>query len=163
MTKPISKIRGEDITKSVADALQYISYYHPPDYIRYLSAAYEREESPVAKNAIAQILVNSRMAAFGRRPICQDTGLVVVFVKIGMSVIIDSEDSLDTLINEGVRQAYLDPLNPLRASIVLDPLSTRKNTRDNTPAVVHVDVEIKSPLSSPPKAAARRTRRVLLR
>lgn len=140
MAKSVTQVRGEDITKSVADALQYISYYHPADYVRYLSAAYEREQSPAAKNAMAQILVNSRMAAFGRRPICQDTGLVVVFVKVGMSVIIDSEESLDELINEGVRQAYLDPLNPLRASIVLDPLSTRKNTRDNTPAVVHVDV-----------------------
>ncbi|WP_201841942.1 fumarate hydratase [Microvirga zambiensis] len=133
-------IRGTDITRSVADALQFISYYHPADYIRYLSAAYKREESPAAKNAIAQILVNSRMAAFGRRPICQDTGLVVVFAKIGMSVRIDSVRSLTELVDEGVRQAYLDPDNPLRASVVLDPLSTRRNTRDNTPAIVHTEL-----------------------
>ncbi|MER8801177.1 fumarate hydratase [Mesorhizobium sp. M0998] len=133
-------VTGEDITRSVADALQYISYYHPADYILYLSAAYEREESAAAKNAMAQILVNSRMAAFGRRPICQDTGLVVVFAKIGMSVRIGSAHSLTDLVNEGVRQAYLDPDNPLRPSVVLDPLSTRINTRDNTPAIVHVDL-----------------------
>lgn len=133
-------VTGTDITSSVAEALQYISYYHPPDYIRYLSAAYEREESPAAKNAMAQILANSRMAAFGRRPICQDTGLVVVFAKVGMSVRIDSTYSLADLINEGVRRAYLDADNPLRASVVLDPLSSRKNTQDNTPAVVHVDL-----------------------
>jgi fumarate hydratase class I len=135
-----SIIAGEDITRSVADALQYISYYHPADYIRYLSAAYEREESAPAKNAIAQILVNSRMAAFGRRPICQDTGLVVVFAKVGMSVQIDSDLSLTDLVNQGVRQAYIDEDNPLRASIVSDPLSSRMNTRDNTPAVVHIDL-----------------------
>ena len=140
MNNKQTNVAGADITSSVAEALQYISYYHPPDYIRYLSAAYEREESPAAKNAMAQILANSRMAAFGRRPICQDTGLVVVFVKVGMSVRIDSPCSLAELINEGVRQAYLDPDNPLRASVVLDPLSTRRNTRDNTPAVVHVDL-----------------------
>ncbi|MCO5966386.1 fumarate hydratase, partial [Sinorhizobium meliloti] len=110
------------------------------DYVRYLTAAYHREESLAAKNAIAQILVNSRMAAFGRRPICQDTGLVVVFAKIGMSVSIDSAYSLAELIDEGVRQAYLDPDNPLRASIVSDPLSSRKDTKDNTPAIVHVDL-----------------------
>ncbi|WP_371260168.1 fumarate hydratase [Shinella sp. SUS2] len=133
-------VAGSDVTASIADALQYISYYHPPDYIRYLAAAYEREESPAAKNAMAQILVNSRMAAFGRRPICQDTGLVVIFAKVGMSVHIDSSYSLANLINEGVRRAYLDPDNPLRASVVLDPLSTRKNTRDNTPAILHVDL-----------------------
>jgi fumarate hydratase class I len=133
-------VAGEDIIRSVADALQYISYYHPADYIRYLSAAYEREKSAAAKNAMAQILINSRMAAFGRRPICQDTGLVVVFAKIGMSARIDSNRSLIDLVNKGVRQAYLDPDNPLRASIVSDPLSSRKNTRDNTPAVVHVEL-----------------------
>ncbi|TCN17975.1 fumarate hydratase [Sinorhizobium americanum] len=133
-------VTGEHITKSIADSLQYISYYHPTDYIRYLSSAYEREESPAAKNAMAQILVNSRMAAFGRRPICQDTGLVVIFAKIGMSVQIDSAQGLGDLINEGVRQAYLDPYNPLRASVVSDPLSTRRNTKDNSPAIVHVDL-----------------------
>ncbi|EPR21264.1 fumarate hydratase [Agrobacterium sp. TS43] len=133
-------VSGDDIIQSVADALQYISYYHPPDYIRYLAAAYEREESAAAKNAMAQILVNSRMAAFGHRPICQDTGLVVAFVKVGMSLHIDSGRSLTELINEGVRKAYLDPDNPLRASVVLDPLSSRRNTQDNTPAVVHLDL-----------------------
>ena len=133
-------IAGEDITRSVADALQYISYYHPPDYIRYLTQAYERERSPSAKNAIGQILLNSRMAAFGRRPICQDTGLVVVFAKIGMAAHIQSTAGFADLVNEGVRRAYLDPENPLRASIVSDPLSSRVNTRDNTPAVVHIDL-----------------------
>ncbi|TIU03622.1 MAG: fumarate hydratase, partial [Mesorhizobium sp.] len=131
---------GSDITRSVADALQYISYYHPPDYIRSLSHAYTREQSPSAKNAIGQILLNSRMAAFGRRPICQDTGLVVVFAKVGMDARIKSTASFADLVNEGVRQAYLDPDNPLRASIVADPLARRVNTRDNTPAVVHVDL-----------------------
>ncbi|RUV81859.1 fumarate hydratase, partial [Mesorhizobium sp. M5C.F.Ca.IN.020.14.1.1] len=133
-------IAGKDVTRSVADALQYISYYHPPDYIRSLSQAYVREQSPAAKNAIGQILVNSRMAAFGRRPMCQDTGLVVVFAKVGMDVRINSAASFADLVNEGVRQAYLDPDNPLRASIVADPLAGRMNTRDNTPAVVHVDL-----------------------
>ncbi|RUU25531.1 fumarate hydratase [Mesorhizobium sp. M6A.T.Ce.TU.016.01.1.1] len=133
-------IAGSDITRSVADALQYISYYHPPDYIRSLSHAYTREQSPSAKNAIGQILLNSRMAAFGRRPICQDTGLVVVFAKVGMDARIKSTASFADLVNEGVRQAYLDPDNPLRASIVADPLARRVNTRDNTPAVVHVDL-----------------------
>jgi fumarate hydratase class I len=133
-------IAGEDITKSVADALQYISYYHPPDYIRSLTRAYEREQSPSARNAIGQILLNSRMAAFGRRPICQDTGLVVVFAKVGMAARIESTAGFADLVNEGVRWAYLDPENPLRASIVSDPLSSRANTRDNTPAVVHIDL-----------------------
>ncbi|TIL30508.1 fumarate hydratase [Mesorhizobium sp.] len=133
-------IAGSDITRSVADALQYISYYHPSDYIRSLSHAYTREQSPSAKNAIGQILLNSRMAAFGRRPICQDTGLVVVFAKVGMDARIKSTASFADLVNEGVRQAYLDPDNPLRASIVVDPLARRVNTRDNTPAVVHVDL-----------------------
>lgn len=140
MNKTTRIIAGKDITKSVADALQYISYYHPPDYIRYLSQAYAREQSPSAKNAIGQILLNSRMAAFGRRPICQDTGLVVVFAKVGMGVRIKSTASFADLVNKGVRQAYLDPDNPLRASIVADPLAGRVNTRDNTPAVIHVDL-----------------------
>ncbi|MER9402365.1 fumarate hydratase [Mesorhizobium sp. M0615] len=140
MNKKTRTIAGKDITKSVADALQYISYYHPPDYIRYLSQSYAREQSPAAKNAIGQILLNSRMAAFGRRPICQDTGLVVVFAKVGMDARIKSTASLADLVNEGVRRAYLDPDNPLRASIVADPLAGRVNTRDNTPAVVHIDL-----------------------
>ncbi|TIU20776.1 MAG: fumarate hydratase, partial [Mesorhizobium sp.] len=113
-------IAGKDITKSVADALQYISYYHPPDYVRSLSQAYAREQSPSARNAMGQILLNSRMAAFGRRPICQDTGLVVVFAKVGMGVRIKSAASFAELVNRGVRQAYLDPDNPLRPSIVSD-------------------------------------------
>jgi len=136
----IARITGADITKSVADALQYISYYHPPDYIHYLSRAYEREQSPAARNAIGQILLNSRMAAFGRRPICQDTGLVVVFAKVGMNVRIEAERDFAALVNEGVRKAYLDEYNPLRASIVADPIGARTNTHDNTPAVVHVEL-----------------------
>jgi fumarate hydratase, class I len=140
MTDAVSTIRGEDITQSIADALQFVSCYHPADYIRSLAAAWSREESPAAKNAMTQILVNSRMAAFGRRPICQDTGMVVVFVKVGMRSLIDSNHSLHDLINEGVRRAYLDAGNPLRASMVSDPLGARKNTKDNTPAVVHVDL-----------------------
>lgn len=133
-------IRGEDISRSVSDALQYISYFHPPDYIRHLTAAYEGEKSPPAKNALALILANSRMAAFARRPICQDTGLVVVFAKVGMNVQIDSDRSFTELIDDGVREAYLDRNNPLRASIVKNPLSVRENTRDNTPAIVHVEL-----------------------
>lgn len=109
-----------------------------PDYIRYLSQAYAREQNPVAKNAIGRILLNSRMAAFGRRPICQNTGLVVVFAKAGMDVRIKSTASFADLVNEG--RAYLDPDKPLRASIIGDPLAGRVNTRDNTPAVIHVDL-----------------------
>lgn len=134
------KISGKDITESVATALQYVSYYHPADYIRYLTAAYEREESLAARNAIAQILINSRMAAFGRRPICQDTGLVVVFAKVGMQTSIEAEGSFADLVNAGVRRAYLDLDNPLRPSIVSEPLFSRKNTADNSPAVVHVEL-----------------------
>jgi len=133
-------LRGEDIIQSVADALQYVSYYHPADYVRHLARAYEREESPAAKDAIAQILINSRMAALGKRPICQDTGLVVVFVKMGMAVRIEAGCSLAELIDEGVRRAYTHGANPLRASIVHDPLFTRGNTQDNTPAVVHLEL-----------------------
>jgi fumarate hydratase class I len=133
-------ISGRDLSESIANALQYVSYYHPPDYIRHLTAAYEREESSAAKNAIAQILVNSRMAAFGHRPICQDTGLVVVFAKVGMQATVETEGSFLDLVNEGVRQAYLDLENPLRPSIVSDPLFKRVNTGDNSPAVVHVEL-----------------------
>lgn len=136
----IAKIRGEDIVQSVADALQYVSCYHAPDYLRYLSAAYEREESEAAKNAIAQILINSRMAALGKRPICQDTGTVIVFAKVGMETTICGEGSFADLINAGVRKAYLDENNPLRVSMVSDPLFSRTNTKDNTPAVVHVEL-----------------------
>ncbi len=130
-------IKEQDVIDSVADALQYISYYHPMDYIEALGRAYELEESEAAKDAIAQILTNSRMCAEGHRPICQDTGIVVAFVKVGMDVRWDAELSLEDMINEGVRRAYLDPDNKLRASIVSDPAFSRRNTRDNTPAVIH--------------------------
>ncbi|MEO8344403.1 MAG: fumarate hydratase [Betaproteobacteria bacterium] len=134
-------IRQQDFIQSIADALQFISYYHPLDYIEALGAAYRAEESPAAKDAIAQILTNSRMCAEGHRPICQDTGIVVAFVKIGMNVQWGSATmSLSEMVNEGVRLAYMDPDNRLRASIVDDPAGARKNTRDNTPAVIHFDL-----------------------
>ena len=130
-------IKQQDLIDSVADALQYISYFHPPDYIRALGKAYELEQSPAARDAIAQILTNSRMCAEGRRPICQDTGIVMVFAKVGMNVRWDASMSFEDMINEGVRRAYLHPDNKLRASIVSDPNFSRKNTKDNTPAVIH--------------------------
>jgi fumarate hydratase class I len=133
-------IREDDLVASVADALQYISYYHAPDFIRAMGRAYEAERSPAARDAIAQILTNSRLCAEGHRPICQDTGIVVVFVKVGMGVRWDSSHSLETLINEGVRRAYLHPDNKLRASIVADPAGKRVGTRDNTPAVIHTEL-----------------------
>lgn len=133
-------IRTEDISISIADALQYISYYHPPDFVEAMTQAYERETSEPAKNAIAQILINSRMAAQGRRPVCQDTGIVVVFAKIGQSVMIEGDSSLQEAIDEGVRRAYTDPDNPLRASVMTPPIGDRKNTGDNTPAVVHTEI-----------------------
>ncbi len=134
-------IRRADLVESVAAALQYISYYHPADYIAHLARAYEREQSPAAKDAIAQILTNSRMCAEGKRPICQDTGIVNVFLKIGMNVRFEGCDSgIDDAINEGVRQAYLNPDNKLRGSILADPHFERKNTKDNTPAVIHVSL-----------------------
>ena len=134
-------IKQQDFVQSVADALQYISYYHPLDYIEALAEAYEAEASPAAKDAIAQILTNSRMCAEGHRPICQDTGIVVVFVKLGMDVRWDGVTMAVTdMVNEGVRRAYLDPDNKLRASILADPAGKRSNTKDNTPAVVHYDV-----------------------
>jgi fumarate hydratase class I len=136
----MTTIRRSDLVQSVADALQFISYYHPADYIRALGNAYERERSPAAKDAIAQILTNSRMCAEGHRPICQDTGIVNVFLKIGMGVRFDFADSLEDAVNEGVRRAYLDPDNRLRASVLGDVISTRKNTKDNTPAVIHVQM-----------------------
>ena len=137
----ITTISQESLIQSVADALQYISYYHPLDYIDALAQAYAAEESPAAKDAIAQILTNSRMSAEGHRPMCQDTGIVVVFVKIGMDVRWDDATmSITDMVNEGVRRAYLDPDNTLRASIVADPAGRRKNTQDNTPAVVHFDL-----------------------
>ena len=136
----MSIIREDDLIESVADALQYISYYHPLDYIQSLARAYEREESPAARDAMAQILINSRMCAEGHRPICQDTGIVTVFCKVGMGVRFESKRSLTDMINEGVRRAYNHPDNRLRASIVSDPAGKRVNTRDNTPAVIHVEL-----------------------
>jgi len=135
----MSLIREADVIASVADALQYISYYHTADFIRAMGRAYEMEQSPSARDAIAQILTNSRMCAEGHRPICQDTGIVVVFVKVGMGVRWDATLDLPAMINEGVRRAYLDPDNKLRASIVSDPAFKRSNTRDNTPAVIHTE------------------------
>ena len=134
-------IRQADLIESVAAALQYISYYHPADYITHLARAYEQEQSPAAKDAIAQILTNSKMCAEGHRPICQDTGIVNVFLKIGMDVRFEGfSGSIEDAINEGVRRAYSNPENTLRASIVADPQFDRKNTKDNTPAVVHMSV-----------------------
>src|SRR5262245_53262921 len=137
----MATVKQEDLVQSVADALQYISYYHPRDYIQHLARAYEREQSPAAKDAIAQILTNSRLCAEGHRPICQDTGIVNVFLKIGMNVKLEGfEGSVADAVNEGVRRAYLDPDNKLRASILDDPQFARKNTKDNTPAVVSMEL-----------------------
>ena len=133
-------IKQDDFIQSIQDALQHISYYHPVDYIKALGEAYEREQGPAAKDAIAQILTNSRMSAEGHRPMCQDTGIVVVFLKVGMNVTWNASMSIADMVNEGVRRAYLQPDNVLRASIVADPAFTRKNTRDNTPAVVHCEI-----------------------
>jgi fumarate hydratase class I len=136
----VTTIRESDFVQSIADGLQFISYYHPRDYIQSLAAAYELEESPAAKDAMAQILVNSRMCAEGHRPICQDTGSVVVFLKVGMEVRWDSGLSIQEMVDAGVRQAYMNPDNVLRASMVSPPIGARKNTGDNTPAVVHVEL-----------------------
>jgi len=139
--KTMTTIRQEDLIESVAAALQYISYYHPADYIAHLARAYEREQSPAAKDAIAQILTNSKMSATGHRPICQDTGIVNVFLKIGMDVRWEGfQGSLDDAINEGVRRGYNHPDNTLRASVVADPQFARKNTKDNTPAVIFTEL-----------------------
>ncbi|MFQ5754845.1 MAG: fumarate hydratase [Acidiferrobacterales bacterium] len=133
-------ITEQDFIVSIADSLQYISFYHPVEFVRAMGEAYAREESPAARDAMAQILTNSRMAAEGHRPVCQDTGIVVVFLKIGMDVRWDSGQSVADMVNMGVRRAYTDPDNPLRASIVSDPAGARRNTRDNTPAVVHTEL-----------------------
>src|SRR6185437_7628323 len=138
-------IRQDDVIRSVADALQYISFYHPVDYITNLARAYELEQSPAAKDAIAQILINSRMCAEGHRPICQDTGIVTAFVKVGMDVqwapsATHGMMSMQQMIDAGVRQAWLNPDNVLRASVLADPAFSRKNTRDNTPAMVVVEL-----------------------
>ena len=141
----MTEIRQEDFIASVAGALQYISYYHPVDYITSLAKAYEREQSPAARDAMAQILINSRMCAEGHRPICQDTGIVNAFVKLGMDVRFtaapgEEAKDLQQMVDEGVRRAYLDPDNKLRASVLADPAGSRKNTKDNTPACVTVDL-----------------------
>ena len=136
----MTTIRQRDFVQSIADAFQFISFYHPADFIRAMGAAYESEESPAAKNAIAQILVNSRMSAEGHRPMCQDTGIAVVFLKIGMNVRWDATMSVQEMVDEGVRQAYTNKDNPLRASVLADPDGARKSTRDNSPAVVHMEV-----------------------
>jgi fumarate hydratase class I len=136
----MTTIKQEDLIQSVADALQYISYYHPKDYLEHLARAYEREQGPAAKDAIAQILTNSRMCAEGHRPVCQDTGIVNVFMKIGMGVRFEGSRSVADLVNEGVRRGYTNPDNKLRGSIVDDPQFGRKNTKDNTPAVIHMEL-----------------------
>jgi fumarate hydratase, class I len=133
-------IREDDLIESVADALQYISYFHPIDYIRALGRAYEAEQGPAAKDAIAQILTNSRMCAEGHRPICQDTGIVTIFVRWGQDCQLQSPRSLQQVVDEGVRRAYLFPENKLRASILADPAFSRVNTRDNTPSVLHLEM-----------------------
>ena len=136
----MTTIHEEDFIQSIADAFQFISYYHPIDYIKALGEAYEREESAAAKDAMAQILVNSRMSAEGHRPICQDTGIAVVFLKIGMNIRWEAQKSVTEMVNEGVRRAYTHPDNVLRASVLADPVGSRKNTKDNTPAVIHTEV-----------------------
>ncbi|WP_028023408.1 fumarate hydratase [Enterovibrio calviensis] len=133
-------IRKEDVIDSVADALQYISYYHPIDFVQALEKAYNKEQSQAAKDAIAQILINSRMSAEGKRPICQDTGIVTCFVNIGMNVQWEGDMTVQQMVDEGVRRAYNNPDNPLRASVVADPAGKRSNTKDNTPAVVHINM-----------------------
>ena len=136
----MAEIKEEHLIQSVADALQYVSYYHPPDFIRAMVAAWEREESPAAKDAIRQVLVNSRMCYLGKRPICQDTGIVIVFIVVGMHVQWDTDRSIDDMVNEGVRRAYLNSENPLRGSVLADPDGARRNTKDNTPAVIHTKI-----------------------
>ncbi|MEP6824566.1 MAG: fumarate hydratase, partial [Ramlibacter sp.] len=134
-------IRYDDLVESIAASLQYISYYHPADYIAHLARAYEREQSAAAKDAIAQILTNSRMSATGHRPICQDTGIVNVFLKVGMDLRFEGfPGSVDDAINEGVRRGYNHPDNTLRASVVSDPQFARRNTMDNTPAVIFTEL-----------------------
>ena len=130
-------IREDDLIESVADALQYISYFHPMDYIRALGDAYEAEQGPAAKDAIAQILTNSRMCAEGHRPLCQDTGIVNVFVEWGQNCRLESDRSLQEVVDEGVRRAYNHPENKLRASVLADPAFTRRNTKDNTPCLLY--------------------------
>ncbi len=136
----MTTIRQDDFIDSVADALQFISYYHPLDFVQAVHKAWEREQNPAAKDAMAQILINSRLCAEGHRPICQDTGIVTVFLTIGMDVRWDATLSVSEMVNEGVRRAYTHPDNVLRASILEDPAGARKNTGDNTPAVIHMEL-----------------------
>ncbi|HHQ4914210.1 fumarate hydratase [Aeromonas veronii] len=136
----MSIIKKQDFIDSIADALQYISYYHPLDFVQAAKVAYDREANPAAKDALAQILINSRMSAEGHRPLCQDTGIVTCFVKIGMQVQWDSDMTVQEMVDEGTRRAYTNPDNPLRASVLADPAGSRKNTKDNAPAVVHIDM-----------------------
>ncbi|TNJ19609.1 fumarate hydratase [Aeromonas sobria] len=136
----MSIIKKQDFIDSIADALQYISYYHPLDFVQAAKAAYDREANPAAKDALAQILINSRMSAEGHRPLCQDTGIVTCFVKIGMQVQWDSDMTVQEMVDEGTRRAYTNPDNPLRASVLADPAGSRTNTKDNAPAVVHIDM-----------------------
>ena len=161
-------IRQDDLIQSVADALQYISYYHPVDFIRAVKEAYEKEESKAAKDAMAQILVNSRMSAMGRRPICQDTGIVTVFAKVGMNVTFEGDMSLDDMINEGVRRAYNHPENVLRASVLADPDGKRANTKENSTMVLNVTprelrirklMNMESGIATPTKSALRNPRK----
>ena len=136
----MSTLREQDFIDSIADALQYISYYHAPDFLQAMHRAWQREASPAARDALAQILINSYLCAQGQRPLCQDTGIVTAFIKVGMQVRWDTDRALQDMVNEGVRRAYLDPDNKLRASMITDPAGARRNTRDNTPAVVHIDL-----------------------
>jgi fumarate hydratase class I len=136
----MTTIKQEDFIQSIADGFQFISFYHPVDFIKAMGEAYEREQSPAAKNAMAQILMNSRMAAEGHRPVCQDTGIAVVFLRIGMDVRWAARMSVQDMVDEGVRRAYTDKDNPLRASMLADPAGARRNTLDNTPAVVHTEL-----------------------
>lgn len=133
-------IRNQDVIDSIADALQFISYYHPIDFVNAIDVAYNKEQNPAAKDALAQILINSRLSAYGKRPICQDTGIVTCFVNVGMNARFEGDMTVQMLVDEGVRRAYTNPNNPLRASIVSDPAGSRVNTRDNTPAVVHINM-----------------------
>ncbi len=136
----MTHIKQDDLIESIAESLQYISYYHPIDHIQALNRAYQAEKSPAARDAIEQILINSRMCALGQRPLCQDTGIVNVFIKIGMAVNWDTDTAIDEIINKGVRLAYQNSDNPLRASVVTDPAGRRKNTGDNTPAVIYSEI-----------------------
>ena len=136
----MTTISKRDFIDSIRDALQYISYYHPPDFIRALYAAYLAEESPAARDAMAQILINSRLCAEGHRPVCQDTGIVNVFLDIGMELRWNTDMDIESMVNRAVHEAYTDPLNPLRGSVVADPAGERRNTGDNTPAVIHMKV-----------------------